>query len=97
MSGTRITIELPVPERPTREERAKRQYDYLMDRAEYATDLFLANNRNEDALNCLRRMWAWMESIDDLPEHLIPIKQFIAPTIRQWGAGYSEENKECQE
>lgn len=77
----------------SRDERKKRQYDYLMDKAEYATDLFFAGINKEAALCCLRKMWDLFESMNEVPEHLEPVRDLLWPTIRQYGSNYATKGE----
>jgi hypothetical protein len=93
---TKISIEVIEQPKPlTREERKKQQFDLLMDKAEYATDMFLAGMNKEAALECIRKLYAFLTSHPNgCPEHLKPIFEMLEPTIEQYGA---EGIKQCQE
>ena len=93
---TKVTVEVVQQPAPlTREERKKHQFSYLMDKAEYATDMFLSNMNRDASLECLRKIYAWLTSHKEgCPEHLKPVFEFIEPTIEQYGA---EGIDKCQE
>lgn len=99
MSKTRIIIEqVQEPERLTRDERRVRQHDDLKDKMEYASDLVHANFKREPALACIRKCWSWLESIDNLPDHLKEIKDYIRPIIREYGEeDVSKPKKESED
>jgi hypothetical protein len=84
MSVSKITVQVTMPERETREQRLVRQRDELMDKAEHASELILADINRECALRCLRQMWAALEK--KTPEHLIQLKEFIQPIILEYGS-----------
>lgn len=93
---TKIKVEvIQAPEPPSREERKRQQFDYLMDKAEYATDMFLADMNREAALECIRKLYKWLVSHPQgTPEHLQPVFEMLEPTIEQYGA---EGIKQCPE
>ena len=86
--STRISLDIvDVPAPPSREERKQRQFDYLMDKAEYATDMFLSDTDNRCALECLRKIYKFLDKYPGgCPEHLQPIYEMVQPTIEQYGA-----------
>lgn len=93
---TSVKVEvIQAPEPLSREERKRQQFDYLMDKAEYATDMFLAGMNKDASLECLRKIYAWLTGHPNgTPEHLKPVFELIEPTIEQYGAeGFSK----CQE
>ena len=80
------------PEFKTREDRQIEQRDRLLDKIEYAYDCYQAGMKEDAAKQCLRKCWKFLESIDDLPNHLIEVKRVLIPIIREIGAeGNTEE------
>lgn len=82
------------PEYKTREQRQIEQRDRLMDKMEYAYDCYQAGVKEEQAKKCLRTCWKWLESIDDLPNHLKPVKEYMTQIIREIGASSEDTNVE---
>ncbi len=96
-SGTSISIKVKQVDKPaykTREERAIEQRDRLLDKIDYAQDCLEADMNSECAKKFLRSCWKWIESKDDLPDHLIEVKRVLTQIIRDIGAEDENSNME---
>ncbi len=87
MSDVRVIVQtVDQPEVLNSDEKKRLKFDSIMEKMDYCSDLIHADINRTCALKCVRKVWHWLEAQRPLPDYLYPIKEFITPIIRRYGA-----------